>query len=237
MRVAVISDIHANRFGLHAFLRFLDDNPEIQMVLNLGDFVNIGPHPNEVSDLVLNDNRFINIAGNNEEALAADLGDPDGVNRHRHWTVSRLGSELHAKVVALPVQRLIELDGFRILMVHSRPGASGELPLIYRGRNLSEFWDDYSQESPDVVLFGHTHSPFYMQHLERYFVNPGALGLSKNATVSFCTLEIQPGSFSVKFHALAWERSEISAEFIRKNVPDKEFILERYFGIHSVQNW
>ncbi len=234
MRVAVISDIHANRFGLLAFLRYLDANPDIKTVLNLGDFVNFGPHPHEVAERVLGDSRFVNIAGNNEEALAGDLGDPDGTNKHRHWTVARLGHALHAAVIALPPQRLVELEGFRILMVHSRPGVSSELPLIYRGRNLSEFWDDYSQENPDIVLFGHTHAPFYMEHLERHFVNPGAIGLSKGNTLSFCTLHLEPGKFGVEFHAIPWSREEIAQEFLKKNVPDKEFILQRYFGIHGV---
>jgi putative phosphoesterase len=234
MRIAVISDIHANRFGLLAFLRFLDAHPDIQHVLNLGDFVNIGPHPHEVAERVLSDARFVNIAGNNEEALAGDLGEPDGANRHRHWTVARLGKELHSQVIALPSQRVLEMEGFRILMVHSRPGASGELPLIYRGRNLSEFWDDYSQENPDIVLFGHTHAPFYMEHLERHFVNPGAMGLSKGGTVSFCVLNLEPGRFGVEFEAVPWLRQDIAGEFLKKDVPDKEFILQRYFGIHGV---
>lgn len=234
MRVAVISDIHANRFGLLSFLRFLDANPDIQMVLNLGDFVNIGPHPHEVAERVLEDSRFVNIAGNNEEALSGDLGDPDGANRHRHWTVARLGTELHKRVVSLPSQRVLDIEGFKILMIHSRPGCSGELPLIYRGRNLSEFWDDYAQESPDVVLFGHTHAPFYMEHLDRHFINPGAVGLSKNNMVSFCVLKLEPGKIDVEFHQVSWAREEIAGEFLKKNVPDKEFILQRYFGIHSV---
>jgi putative phosphoesterase len=234
MRIAVVSDIHANRYALRSFLAFLDQNPDITLVLNAGDLVNIGPHPHEVAETVLNDSRFVSICGNNEEAIAGDLEAEAGKNKHRVWTVSRLGKELHTRLIALPHAIIREVEGFKILMVHSRPENSGELPLIYLGRNLSEFWDDYSAEMPDIVIFGHTHAPFYLHHLERHFVNPGALGLSKTSTSSFCVLDLAPGMFNVTFHSLAWDREAIAGEFIKRNVPDKEFILERYFGIHDV---
>lgn len=234
MRIAVVSDIHANRYALRSFLAFLDQNRDISLVLNAGDIVNVGPHPREVAELVLDDSRFLSISGNNEEAIAGDLESEVGVNKHRVWTVSRLGAALHERLVQLPRKIVRDVEGFRILVVHSRPENSSELPLIYRGRNLSEFWDDYSADVPDIVIFGHTHAPFYMHHLDRHFVNPGALGLSKTDKSSFCVLDLSPGVFNVSFHALSWDRKETAADFIKRNVPDKEFILERYFGIHDV---
>jgi putative phosphoesterase len=233
MRVAVVSDIHGNRYALRAFHKFLESNSDISLVLNAGDIVNFGPHPREVAEAVLDDSRFLSVVGNNEEAISGDLSAEAGANAHRLWTVSRLGTDLHARLIALPKSIVREIEGFRILVTHSRPESSGELPLIYRGKNISEFWDDYSAENPDIVIFGHTHAPFYLQHMERYFVNPGALGLSKTDKVSCCILNLEPGSFGVEFVSLPWERELLSGDFIKRNVPDKEFIMQRYFDLHD----
>ena len=68
-RVAVISDIHANIHALEVFMNYLNARPEIEVVLNLGDFLQLGPNPAEVFDVVAEDKRFINILGNNEIEL------------------------------------------------------------------------------------------------------------------------------------------------------------------------
>jgi len=65
-KIAVISDIHANKYALAQFLHYIDKNFPVDKILNLGDFLHIGPHPKEVTEIVLNDKRFVNIVGNNE---------------------------------------------------------------------------------------------------------------------------------------------------------------------------
>ena len=51
MRVAVISDIHANLHGLEAVLEAIDADPPDELWC-LGDLVGYGPRPNEVIDLI-----------------------------------------------------------------------------------------------------------------------------------------------------------------------------------------
>ena len=41
-RIAVVSDIHANKYALNAFLEYINKE-KINTILNLGDFVQIGP--------------------------------------------------------------------------------------------------------------------------------------------------------------------------------------------------
>ena len=58
--IAIISDIHFNKYALNVFLNYIEKQ-KINIILNLGDFVQIGPNPYEVSNIILNDKRFINI--------------------------------------------------------------------------------------------------------------------------------------------------------------------------------
>jgi putative phosphoesterase len=237
MRIALISDIHANRYALNALLQFLEENPDITTVLNAGDLINVGPHPLEVVDTVLDDPRFIHVLGNNEEALAT-LGDDPGHNRHRSWTAQHLGPERTARLLALPRQQLIEREGRRILLVHSRCESTSDLPLIYHhGRSLREFSADYNAEEPDIVCFGHTHAPFYLQLEQRWFINPGSLGPTKERTSSFAVLTLDDNGVAVQFHALSWDREKFAGDLIKRDVPDKEFILQHYYGVNSIKKW
>ena len=65
-KLAIIADIHANKYALDSFLKYNEENFKADKILNLGDFVSIGPHPKEVAQTIFNDERFENIIGNNE---------------------------------------------------------------------------------------------------------------------------------------------------------------------------
>ena len=65
-RIAVVADIHANIHALNAFMAFISDHCPVNLILNLGDFIQIGPNPAEAFDIVMNDSRFVNIMGNSE---------------------------------------------------------------------------------------------------------------------------------------------------------------------------
>lgn len=237
MRIAVISDIHANRYALKAFIQWLDEQKDVEAVWNAGDFINVGPHPREVAEIVLDDSRFVNILGNNEEAILAGLDPTAGNNRHRLWTASRLHAPLLERIRQLPRKHLVELLNQRILMVHSRPEDASDLPLLYQKRSLREFSADYNAEEPQVVIFGHTHEPAYLRHNERHFINPGSLGLGRGGRGTFAVLTVTEIGISVEFRVIPWDNAALAADFIKRDVPDKEFLMERFFSTHTVQRW
>jgi predicted phosphodiesterase len=74
MRVAVISDIHANLAALEATLAEIDDGGPDELWC-LGDLVGYGPHPNEVVERV-RERADVVLAGNHDLAVLGtiDLG-------------------------------------------------------------------------------------------------------------------------------------------------------------------
>ena len=66
IKLAIISDIHANKYALDSFLQYNEEHFQADKILNLGDFISIGPHPTEVAQTIFNDKRFENIIGNNQ---------------------------------------------------------------------------------------------------------------------------------------------------------------------------
>lgn len=48
-KIAIVADVHANIYALEAFLEHIREL-EITQIWNLGDFLQVGPHPREVAD-------------------------------------------------------------------------------------------------------------------------------------------------------------------------------------------
>ncbi len=227
-KIAIVSDIHANKYALHEFLKFIDEE-RIKCVLNLGDFLQIGPNPSEVLSVILNDTRFINILGNNETSLfEIDESNQSEENLHRIWTRNKINDNFE-RVKLLTNYKIIEKNDIKILMIHSRINDMEGMPLFYIN-NLDAFAKDYEEYSTDVVLFGHTHEKFYLEHDNKIYINPGSLGCSKNGTVDFCVLEIEKNKIlDCNFKSIEYNKSELIKDYYRNDIPDKEFILKTFF--------
>ena len=71
-RIALVSDIHSNIYALDAFMNYIDKECKVSQILKMGDSIQIYPNPTEVFDIVMNDNRFVNIMGNGEAMFFDD---------------------------------------------------------------------------------------------------------------------------------------------------------------------
>ena len=97
MRVAVISDIHANLHALEAVLEAIDANPPDNLWC-LGDLVGYGPRPNEVTAIV-EERADLCLVGNHDLGVLGqiDLDEfaPDAAESAR-WTQAVLLDEARA---------------------------------------------------------------------------------------------------------------------------------------------
>ena len=237
-QIAVVADIHANKYGLRDFLNYIENELEVDYILNLGDFLQIGPHPKEVTEIILSDDRFINILGNNEIVITEKIKieTREGELQHRKWTEKQLDSDLLEKVQNIPTSRILEINNVKFFMVHSRQidnhfQNSWNLPLLYQGKSLDDFVKDYPDKA-EIILFGHTHEQLYLNRKNKIFVNPGSLGCSiLPSTISFCIIEINTNGWNFLFKNLKYDESKLKSDYIRLKVPDRKFILNNFYGI------
>lgn len=228
-RIAVVADIHANKYALRKFLEYIN-NENIETILNIGDFLQIGPNPFEVSEIILKDNRFINILGNNEISLFDIENNCNSEEiRHRKWTREQLNKNFEI-IKKIPQERIIKIENKNILMIHSRKNNIKGMPLIYT-ENIDKFVNDYESFETEIVLFGHTHEKLYLEHNNKIFINPGSLGCSKMKTVDFAMLEINDNKISeCKFKSLEYNKSELIKDYYSSSVPDREFLIKNFYG-------
>jgi diadenosine tetraphosphatase ApaH/serine/threonine PP2A family protein phosphatase len=186
MRIAVISDVHANLPALEAVLAALGD---VDAIWHLGDVVGYGPHPDEVVAR-LRDAGAVGVRGNHDVAALGELDHEyfnPAARRAVEWTAAHLAPETRAWLAALPER--LELEA--MTLVHGSPREPIWeyilTPPIARA-SLAAF-------ATPVCLFGHTHRPAIWGELDgrlvqvqpddgselfldgsRTMLNPGSVG-------------------------------------------------------------
>jgi predicted phosphodiesterase len=230
LRIAVISDIHANLHALEAVLVELED-VQPDEIWNLGDTVGYGPRPNECcalaqerSDVVLVGNHDLVALGNggvavedfNPEAAAAAI-----------WTSEALTEESRAFLESLAPSS-------------TRAGAE-----LYHGSPRDPVWEyvltleaaraAFQVTEAPLVLVGHSHVPLAL-HLQgnevlgglaphdtdvdlssgRWLLNPGSVGQPRDGDprAAYCLLDLEArrGSFRRVPYAIPATQAEMREE-------------------------
>lgn len=154
MRIALLSDIHANRQALEACLAHVGRQGADRIAV-LGDIVGYGADPAACTEIVagLVEAGAVAILGNHDEAI--ERGDPD-MNAEAlaaiRWTRGVLGADHRRFLAALPLAHR-EDD---LLLVHAGARHPGQWPYITSPREA-----ELSLAATDarLVASGHTHMP------------------------------------------------------------------------------
>ncbi|MHA1915582.1 MAG: metallophosphoesterase family protein [Promethearchaeota archaeon] len=231
-KLAIISDIHANKYALDAFLKYNEEEFNADKILNLGDFVHIGPHPKEVAEIIFRDGRFENVIGNNEFIMLGRFKRSERLEPHTEWTRNQLGDKLVKKVEETPSSKTLTINGKKILMLHSHfydiPGRTvQDNLLIYQEKPLEEFLADYPDDV-DFVLVGHSHEQLYISWKGKKVINPGSISITWKPIVSFCLLEFKDDFLNIEFKNIPYDTSHLKTDYEERKVFGKEFLL-RYF--------
>jgi len=186
MRLAIISDIHANLHALEAVWQDLEQqHPEA--VYCLGDLVGYGAYPNEVVAFI-RERQVPTIMGNYDEGVGLDLHDCGCVYRDPElarlgdlsllWSREHTSGENKQYLQGLPLQIRLPDGRPTLLLVHGSPRKMNEY--LYEDRPRATFERIAAVAAADVLLFGHTHLPYQKKVDKVLFVNTGSVGKPKD---------------------------------------------------------
>lgn len=154
MRVAILSDIHANREALDAALEAAEALRPDRIVL-LGDLVGYGPDPEyaiERAERLLAQGALC-LRGNHDEAV---LSGPRGMNEHARaaveWTRDRLSAGHRQFLASLPLS--VELGSW--LFVHASADRPASWPYVLEAEAAERC---LAATAAEAVFCGHTHLP------------------------------------------------------------------------------
>lgn len=178
MKVAVLSDVHANIHALRAVLEDLDKE-RVERVLVAGDIIGYYYWPSEVVEVLMGDGRFHCISGNHEHILRQVMNDEDAAMHYRRKYGSGYDvcmaqlSDLQINwLLSLPEEISVNINGLQFHIGHGALGSSDEY--LYPDAPLDKILSNYS--TAEYTIFGHTHYPFLHSHAGQHLLNPGSVG-------------------------------------------------------------
>lgn len=242
LKMAIISDLHANLPALKAVLNDIE-NRQVDQLYCLGDLVDFAPWANEVIDLI-RQNRIPTLMGNHDERIAFDL---PVVPLAKHgpletqcrmaaidYTRKAITKENKAFLANLPRQMQLTF-GFpdrdiRLLLVHASTRSIEEY--IYAEHESEDVASMMTGANADVLVMGHTHQS-YIRTIPgptlKTAINCGSVGRSKEAdrlatylliTISDPKTAFGPDSMQFELIKVNYEIEETIKAIRQSPIPD-----------------
>jgi diadenosine tetraphosphatase ApaH/serine/threonine PP2A family protein phosphatase len=232
LRVAVVSDIHANLHALEAVLEAIDaDLPD--ELWCLGDLVGYGPRPNEVTEIV-RERAQLCLVGNHDlgvlDRLDLDEFSPDAAAVAR-WT------------------RTVLLDENRGFLERLEPEAKLDRAELFHASPRDPVWEYViSEESAlaalemtisPLVLVGHSHVALSVSLANgglngavapdgteaaldeaRWLMNPGSVGQPRDGDPRAAWLELDFEARTGRFHRVPYDIVRTQSELRERDLPE-----------------
>lgn len=228
MKIAIISDTHGNLDALKVFFESQAHSENFDELWVLGDQVNFGPQPREVVE-ILRDRADIAIQGNHDHAVGFDddsrwtpafRATAEATRRH---TSAELSDEQKLYLRELPLTVKVERGGARFQLVHATPS---DPHYGYLLADADGWAAELESVDADVLLVGHTHTPFIRQIGNKTVVNPGSIGQPRRGKPRPSYAIWQDGVFELRSYDYSIETTvakleklghppEVEAELIR----------------------
>jgi predicted phosphodiesterase len=240
MRIAIVSDLHANIQAWNAAL-FDIRSQHVDQIVCLGDIVGYGPNPAEVLQSV-HANVELLVLGNHDAVVAGKLGD-DLFNEKAQtlirWTRTRLNNQAVKFLSSLPLS--IDTGEFRC--AHADLSDPGAYHYVIEPGDAIASWETVGHQ---LLFVGHTHKPgiflmgpsetphaidprdFRLEPHKRYLVNAGSVGHPRDgdARACYCILDTQKES-------LYWRRIPYDIDAFKAAVDREAFPREAF---HFLEN-
>ena len=237
MKLAIISDIHANLPALNAVM---DDikNQDVDGIYCLGDLVNFAGWDNEVVHLI----RAYNIPcvqGNHDEGIGYNKASfPFSFSNKEKEEFGLASIKKVNETITKPNRKFLQnlpsaiklefhsaKQYFRIAFVHANP--SNNLDYIAPETSDVDLKTLLQKADTDVLVMGHTHKPFHRtltyenkenQKVFRHALNVGSVGKPKHGDNRACyvTIEVNenttlynPESLHIQFHYIKYDVEKV----------------------------
>lgn len=186
-KIAIISDIHGNITALNAVLEDIKKR-NIDQIYCLGDCITKCTHPDLVIDKIRQVCNVI-LIGNCDYSIC----NPSSKNKN-YWSRNIIGEKRAEFMSLLPISHDFYMSGHLIRLFHASPYALDEIfnPMFSNknsDRSYLEIGPDRLFENtkfinktdkdytPDIVGFGHIHTPCLVRYKNKTIFNPGSVGI------------------------------------------------------------
>ena len=234
IRILLISDIHGNYPALKAIDQQLDA-ATFHYIINSGDSLVYAPFPNETLSW-LSEHQAISILGNTDKKvikllLGKSFKKPGKPEKRIMYTstaeelskVSRrylLSLAKTGKLKICPPEQTKKKHSKRLGIFHGSPANHDEF--LFADSPDSRFQELAGLTNCNIVVTGHSHTPYYKTLSNVHFINPGSVGrmFDGDPRASCATLEITADAITVKHFRIAYAINEVVLKIRKSNLPE-----------------
>lgn len=187
-KIAIISDVHGNLTALKSVLADIASRG-ISKIYCLGDSIVKCSEPAEVID-ILREKCEVVLKGNCDETIARP-----GIEPGKFWSRDKIGEERANYIYNLPVSTEFYISGYLVRLFHASPFSLEHIfnPMYsnidtpYYNRLINTPEDMFlntefigkteNDPIPDVVGYGHLHTPNIFRFKNKTIFNVGSVGI------------------------------------------------------------
>ncbi len=255
-KIAILSDVHGNLFALNSVLNDIKKRG-IKRIFCLGDSIFNCNHPDLVIDK-LKEVCEVVLIGNTDYAIC----NPD-VKDKNFWTRKCIGEKRAEYILNLPRSHEFYMSGHLIRLFHASPHNLVDIfnpmypstmfrsnkPILSSADPLFENTEfigkSKSDKIPDIVCYGHIHTPFITRYKNKTLLNPGSVGipvemLNKDVELNsnkFSTLasyiiiegdygNLELSSISFQIVRLPYDIDKVVQELESSDMPNKDMVIK-----------
>ncbi len=225
MRVAFLSDIHANLAALEAVLADIA-GAGVDARYVLGDLVGYAPWPNEVLER-LQAEAIPTLMGNYDEGTGFDMPEcgcayTDPVETRLGdesfgWTKAHTSEANKAWLRSLPREIRFDADGRRYLLVHGSPRRINEY--MYPDKPDETFDRIARSANADVIVCGHTHRAYDRTIAGVRWINDGSAGKPKDGDPRACWALLDTASGELELRRVEYDVERAARAILASSLP------------------
>ncbi|WP_326982544.1 metallophosphoesterase [Chryseobacterium sp. MYb264] len=232
IQIAVFSDVHGNLPALEVVLNDIEKRG-IQQKYCLGDLVDFAPWGNEAIEKI----KSLNIAcimGNHDERIAFDIPVIPLSKHSPEETEARFLAIDHSKKYItkenkvflsqlpfhLKLNYKVGKKHWNIQLVHSSLESNDTY--LYENESDEVFQNMLNESQSDVIVMGHTHMSFTKYFDEKWAINGGSVGRSReeNRLASYVVLTLDEEKITPEVIQLNYPLEEVALEIEKSEIPN-----------------
>lgn len=223
-----MGDIHGNLEALKtAYQTAIDEG--VNKIYHLGDLGGYAPFVNEVVDFLIEHN-IEGVQGNYDEAIAYDRVhcgckyendfQAKMAQLSFEWTKRAVKEKSKDYMKNLPFSIDLNVNSRKIKIFHATPVKNNIY--WYEDRNEKFFLLMAQKAKADVMIYGHTHLPYFKKIGSFYFINAGSVGKPKDgdSRTCICIIDINYHDIKVKFIRKNYDIKKVVDAIIESGLPD-----------------
>lgn len=237
MKIGLISDVHGNILALEKVLNRFEEL-DVEKILCTGDLIGIGPHSEDVVQLIKSKENIVCVRGNHEGYLLDGIpkvihGRPmDEVETAHHtWIHNGLSKDSIEFLNALPKVQNVDVLGKKIYMAHYPISKFGIYKKFIKLPTLEESRELFEDVDVDICIYGHTHVFSKNIDEKKLYLNLDALGCpqaTENAMVGI--LDILDENVEYTRLSVPYDAEKVRDDIKRLKYPFYNGVLKIFYG-------